>query len=225
MAGAASSNARRISLPGVLFALAILTTLPVIWTVVLPVLSGAARPGHAGHWLLVVLHVFTGLITLIAGTVGLYIGWTRRGFEWHRHVGCTYLGAGLTMAPTALILSFQAPHPVKSLFVSTGVLSLVWTLVACMGWRAGHNWREASHRDWMIRSLRADLDVRVLPPRAEPLRVRVPQPRRHHDGYLAVLDRAADRLRDRAAMAARRAAQRLSANPAHIPASTSVDRK
>lgn len=152
MAGAASSNARRINLPGVLFALAILTTLPVIWTVVLPVLSGAARPGHAGHWLLVVLHVFTGLITLIAGTVGLYIGWTRRGFEWHRHVGCTYLGAGLTMAPTALILSFQAPHPIKSLFVSTGVLSLVWCAVALMGWHAGANRREASHRDWMIRS-------------------------------------------------------------------------
>ena len=189
--GSASTSSRCWSWPGIVFAVAILTTLPVIWTVVLPVLTGAARPGHAGHWLLVAL---TGLIALIAGTAGLYIGWTRRGFEWHRHVGCTYFGAGLTMAAVALILSVQAPYPVKSLFVSTGVLSLVWTLVACMGWRAGHNRREASHRDWMIRSLRADLDVRVLPPRAKPLRVRVPRPRRHHGGYLAVLDRAADRL-------------------------------
>ncbi|TRW14606.1 DUF2306 domain-containing protein [Glacieibacterium frigidum] len=142
----------RVSAAGIIFTIAVVSTLPVIWTVVLPVLSGAARPDHAGHWLLVVLHALTGLITLIAGTLGLYIGWTRRWFEWHRHVGCTYLGAGLTMAAVALILSIQAPHPVKSIFVSTGVLSVVWSAVACMGWRAGANRREASHRDWMIRS-------------------------------------------------------------------------
>ena len=145
--------ALRLQPAAVAFWLAAAATVPTFVTVVWPVLSGAARPGHAGHWALVLLHAVSGAGTVVFGFAGLYIGWTRRGFEWHRHVGCAYLGFGITMAGMALWLSIMAPHPVKSLTVSTGTLSVVWLVAACMGWRAGHNRRFASHRDWMIRSV------------------------------------------------------------------------
>ena len=150
---AAPRQALRRRLPAVLFVAAALATLPVFWIVVVPVLSGAARPLHPGHWFLVLLHALCGTLTVMLGFIGLYIGWTRRGFEWHRHVGCFYIGFGMTMAALALILSIQNNHPVKSLAVSTGTLSVVWLVAACMGWRAGANRRFDSHRDWMIRSV------------------------------------------------------------------------
>ncbi len=135
-----------------LFGLAALAVLPVFATVVWPVISFAARPAHAGHWPLVLLHAIAGTMTVILGFVGLYIGWTRRGFAWHRHVGCYYIGFGLTMSACALWLSILSPHAPHSLSVSTGTLAIVWSVAACMGWRAGAHRRYGAHRDWMIRS-------------------------------------------------------------------------
>ncbi len=132
---------------------AIAACLPVFWVVVLPSLGGGAQRLHASHWLLVLLHALSGSVTIIAGFTALWMGWTRRAFEWHRHTGCTYIGAGMTMAFLALVLSIENPHASPGSVLSTGTLSLVWLVAAGIGWRRGSQRRWASHRRWMIRSM------------------------------------------------------------------------
>lgn len=152
MTTAARTRKRAPAWPAVLFTLALAATVPTLVTNVWPALSFQVRPQHAGHWPLVWLHALSGTVALNSGSLGLYIGWTRRWFGWHRHIGCIYLGFGFTMAAMALWLALINDHAPHSTSVSTGTLAIVWSLVAAMGWRAGANRRFDSHRDWMIRS-------------------------------------------------------------------------
>lgn len=142
-----------LTLPTLMFWAAIAASLPAWWLVVGPSLGGGARVAHASHWLLVLLHGLCGAITLIAGFVALYMGWTRRAFAWHRHTGCTYVGAGMTMASLSLILSVQNLHAQPGLAASTGVLSVAWLVATSLGWRYGSQRRWDLHQDWMLRSM------------------------------------------------------------------------
>ncbi|PZU64847.1 DUF2306 domain-containing protein [Sphingobium sp.] len=140
------------SLPGVLFLLATLSTLVVIWTTVLPMIDGEAWPRHAGHLRLILTHVTGGLSMIVLGAAALFIGWTRRLFRWHRWVGRAYLILGSMAAILVFVLGAIAPHDPRSLYIATDTLALVWLAVAGMGWRAARNRRFASHREWMMRS-------------------------------------------------------------------------
>ncbi len=138
--------------PAILFALALLSTVPILWRVVLPMLSGANWPEHDGHLLVTFAHAVGGLCMLGIGAAALYIGWTRKAFRRHKWFGYAYLILGGSGAVFALILSIQAPHPPRSLYIATGTLAAVWLAVAAMAWRAARNKRFDSHREWMIRS-------------------------------------------------------------------------
>jgi hypothetical protein len=138
--------------PAILFALALLSTLPILWRVVLPMLSGTNWPEHGGHVPVVLAHAIGGLAMLGLGAAALYIGWTRKAFRRHKWFGYSYLILGGSGAVFALVLSIQAPHPPRSLYIATGTLALVWLAVATMAWRAARNKRFDSHREWMIRS-------------------------------------------------------------------------
>jgi len=120
----------------------------IVW----PALTAQVKPQHAGHWGWVSLHTITGAVMLITAPLNLYVGQTRRGFEWHRHIGCTYVGAGYTAALAALAVNWQNPHGNMSIAVSTSLLALGWTLCASMGWRTGAQRKWRAHIDWMIRS-------------------------------------------------------------------------
>ncbi len=139
-------------MPGVLFVLAILSTLVVIWTTVLPMIDGKAWPRHAGHLPLILTHVTGGVSMIALGAGALFIGWTRRLFRWHRWVGRGYLLLGSMAAILVFALGAITPHEPKSLYIATDTLALTWLAVAAMGWRAARNRRFASHREWMIRS-------------------------------------------------------------------------
>lgn len=139
--------------PALLFWAALLSTLPVLWLNVLPAFGGAAQAGHAGHAIWIVLHALTGLITLASGFLALWMGWTRQGFGWHRHTGCTYVGAGMTMAFIALFLAISDPHRSPAAGAATGTLAVVWLVATSMGWRRGAQKRWRSHQMWMIRSM------------------------------------------------------------------------
>ncbi|QMW23168.1 DUF2306 domain-containing protein [Sandaracinobacteroides saxicola] len=134
-----------------LLTLYILSTAVIFATVVWPVLVGEARPRFPDRWGWVLLHALTGTLMLVTAPLGLYIGQTRRGFEWHRHVGCTYLGAGMTATLASLYLSLAHPAA-NGIALATGTLSVVWILVAGIAWRRATRHRIASHRRWMIRS-------------------------------------------------------------------------
>jgi uncharacterized membrane protein len=138
--------------PGILFALGILATLPVLWLIVWPMLNGTNWPQHSAHLSIVMVHVVGGLSMLLLGAVALYIGWTRKAFRRHRWFGYGYLTLGGVGAVAALIVSIQSPHPPYSLYVATGTLAAVWLAVAGMAYRAARNRRFESHREWMIRS-------------------------------------------------------------------------
>ena len=142
----------RISPPGMLFLLALIGILPVFWWIVVPMLTGAGWPGHRGHLLATMVHVAGGIGMLVLGSAAIFIGWTRRGFRFHRWVGYSYLTVGSVGALAALALSVRAPHPPQSLYLATGTLSVVWLAAAGMAWRAARNRRFQSHREWMIRS-------------------------------------------------------------------------
>jgi len=142
-----------VSLAAILFWAAILSTLPVLWITVGPSLAGGARIAHESHWLWVLLHGLTGLITLASGFLALWMGWTRRGFGWHRHTGCTYVGAGMTMAFIALFMAISNDHASPSLAAATGTLALFWLGATIMGWRRGSQRQWRAHQMWMIRSM------------------------------------------------------------------------
>jgi hypothetical protein len=141
-----------MSLQGLLLALALLSTLPILWRVVLPMLDGNGWSKHDGHLTMTLVHVGGGLVMIGLGAANLYVGTTRRGWRWHRWLGFGYLGLGGTGALAALVLSVTTPHPPQSLYIATGTLALVWLAAAAMAWRAAHNRRYPSHREWMIRS-------------------------------------------------------------------------
>jgi hypothetical protein len=136
----------------VLLGLAVVSTgIVFVWNV-WPVLTYQARPSHPGHWGWVMLHGLTGTVMLITGPLNLYVGETRRWFGWHRHIGCSYIGAGYTAALAALVVNAQNPHGSVSIAVSTSLLALTWMWTASMGWRTGARRQWAAHRAWMIRS-------------------------------------------------------------------------
>lgn len=124
----------------------------VFAVVVWPALTAQVKPQHAGHWGWVSLHAITGAVMMITGPLNLYVGQTRRWFEWHRHIGCTYIGAGYTAALAALAVNIRNPHGSVSIAVSTSLLAIAWTITASMGWRTGSQRKWRQHIDWMIRS-------------------------------------------------------------------------
>lgn len=124
----------------------------VFAVVVWPALTAQVKPQHEGHWGWVSLHTITGAAMLITGPLNLYVGRTRRWFEWHRHIGCTYIGAGYTAALAALAVNVRNPHDNVSVAVSTSLLAIAWTVSASMGWRTGSQRKWRAHTDWMIRS-------------------------------------------------------------------------
>lgn len=135
-----------------LFGLAIVSTLPILWWIVWPMLDGQAWPRHPEHVGILYVHALGGLSMLTFGTASLYVGWTRKGMRFHKWLGYAYLGLGSMGALGGLTVSIEAPHEPRSLYIATGTLALVWLAVAGMAWRAARNRRFTSHREWMIRS-------------------------------------------------------------------------
>lgn len=136
----------------VVFVLAILTSIPVAWIYAAPIIGLSGLHHHAHHEAIIFVHAVGGVGMLSLGAASLYIGWTRRAFNYHRWFGYSYLLVGGTGAGAALTLSILAPHEPRSLYVATGTLAAAWLAVALMAFRAARNRRFVSHRDWMIRS-------------------------------------------------------------------------
>jgi hypothetical protein len=130
---------------------AVVTAAPIWWLVALPVLeTGAAA--HKAHAWEVLAHTGGGTLMLLAGSIALYVGWTRNGFGAHKMIGYAYLGAGALGAGMGLVLSIMSPHAPHGSAAATGTLALAWLAVAAMAWRAARNGRYDAHREWMIRS-------------------------------------------------------------------------
>jgi uncharacterized membrane protein YozB (DUF420 family) len=95
---------------------------------------------------------------LFLGLANLYIGTTRRFFQYHRLVGRLYLIGGGFGAISAMVITSGTAHKAAdaSAFTNPTIsllsLSVAWLLAAAMAFRAVRNRRYDSHREWMIRS-------------------------------------------------------------------------
>ncbi|HZF95536.1 MAG TPA: hypothetical protein VEZ20_11780 [Allosphingosinicella sp.] len=119
-------------IPALLFAAALVTSLPVLWFFATPILDASEAPAHVRHGATLYLHVLGGLPIIVAGAGALYIGWTKRVFKRHKWFGYTYLGLGTVMALSALALLLKLPtNPGaytwrRALSPLSGWLSLQW---------------------------------------------------------------------------------------------------
>src|SRR5574338_1310031 len=141
-----------LSLPAILFAMAIGSSLIVFWSAVLPMVDGRGWPRHRDHLGILLTHIGGGVSMVTCGSAALYLGWNGLLLPWHRWAGRIYLVSGTAASLLILSVAFLAPHEPQSLFIATGTLAAAWLAVAAMGWRAARNRRFASHREWMIRS-------------------------------------------------------------------------
>ena len=134
-----------------LFASSLVTSAWAWWVFAWPILTGE-NIRHEPHYSLVFGHALGGSIMLLLGAVTLYVGWTRRGFRYHKLLGYSYLVGGGGGAALGLILSLRNPHHISGIAVATGTLAVVWLAVAGVAFRAAYNRRFDAHRQWMIRS-------------------------------------------------------------------------
>jgi len=159
MSPSASSDARlgaRIirHAPAGFFIAGLVTAVPIWWLVATPLLSGAPEPftRHHNHALWTYAHAATGTVMLFSGAAALWIGWTRKGFRFHRLAGGAYLAAGLAASLIVLGLNILDVH--NDIAVAAPMLGLAaaWLLAAAMAFRAIRNRRVDSHKQWVIRS-------------------------------------------------------------------------
>jgi hypothetical protein len=149
---AARATKRRIQIQGLLLALAMLATVPILVINVSPVFSGSVQPRYEDRWTWILLHASGGTVALFTGALNLAIGTTRSAFAWHRPIGFLYFGSGTLMATTGFYLSFADRLKPASVGIATAMLTVVWVCAAAMAWRAARNRCFDSHREWMIRS-------------------------------------------------------------------------
>ena len=157
---ATSPKTARWTLASTLLALGLISGLWAWWVIAPAVMtfSSAGMEKHAGHFSLVYLHVSGGTIMLFLGLANLYIGTTRRFFQYHKIVGRLYLLGGGFGAISAIVITSGTAHKVAgaSTFTNSTIsllaLSAAWLLAAGMAFRAVRNRRYDSHREWMIRS-------------------------------------------------------------------------
>lgn len=146
------------SLPGLLIAAALVSSLPAWWLIAWPVATLSNVANHPDHFVLTFLHMAGGTGMLLLGAVNLYLATRRIAFAAHRQLGRAYLAFGAVGTLSAIAVALQPFHKeagspiLTNISVSLAMLSLAWLAFAALGWRAVRNRRFDSHRDWMIRA-------------------------------------------------------------------------
>ena len=147
----------QFSFAGVILFLAFISGVWAWWLIAVPVVTLSNIDRHTGHLGLVYFHTLGGTLMLFLGLVNLYIGRTRKYFQYHKLVGRLYLIGGGLGAVVAIIIASSTAHKTgTSNFTNVSIslisLSTSWLLAASMAYRAARNRRYDSHREWMTRS-------------------------------------------------------------------------
>ena len=130
----------------------------IAWLLIAPpVITFSSTAKHSGHFGLVYFHVLGGTIMLFLGLANLYIGTTRRHFNFHKLLGRIYLIGGGLGASAAILITSSAAHKPAGVRITNTTISLLtlataWLLAAAIAYRAVRNKRYDSHREWVIRS-------------------------------------------------------------------------
>lgn len=111
------------------------------------------------HFALLLVHIGTGSIALLLGTLQ-FVPWIRRRHpRVHRNIGRVYLAAGvvpssITGVPVALMSAYG---PVTS--AAFTMLAVSWLITGIAGYRAVRQGRYAAHREWMLRNFALTLSA------------------------------------------------------------------
>jgi hypothetical protein len=151
-------NPQPFSPTKILLGLGLISSAIAWWLIAPPVITFGSTAKHSGHFGLVYFHVLGGTIMLFLGLANLYIGTTRRRFNYHKLLGRIYLIGGGLGAIAAILITSSSAHKSPGVSVLTNTtmslltLASAWLLAAAMAYRAVRNKRHDSHREWVIRS-------------------------------------------------------------------------
>ncbi|MDX8030749.1 DUF2306 domain-containing protein [Lentzea sp. BCCO 10_0856] len=111
-----------------------------------------ARPALHGpvHYGLLVAHIFTGTVAVLAGVSQFWPGLRRRHPRVHRVMGRVYFGAVLPSSLLGVVCAQLSFYGLASSGPLT-VLSVLWFVTAVYGLRTARRRRFGEHRIWMIR--------------------------------------------------------------------------
>ncbi|SDP06520.1 DUF2306 domain-containing protein [Lentzea jiangxiensis] len=113
---------------------------------------GEARPPLRGavHYGLLVAHIFTGSVAVLAGVSQFWPGLRGRHPQMHRVMGRVYFAAVLPSSLLGLVCAQLAVVGLPSSGPLT-VLSVLWFVTAVQGLRTARRRQFGAHRIWMIR--------------------------------------------------------------------------
>ncbi|WP_283137773.1 DUF2306 domain-containing protein [Rhizohabitans arisaemae] len=117
-----------------------------------PSLSRVMEPeGFPAHYPLVVIHVVTGSIAMVACFFQVWTWFRRRYPKVHRWTGRIYVAAVVPGGLTGLVIGAATPHG-PAVAVSSVMLALLWLGCTVAGFRMARQRRFVDHRRWMLRS-------------------------------------------------------------------------
>ena len=115
-------------------------------------------PWKAAFW----VHVFTSLLTLLAGFTQFFPRLLRRASWLHRWMGRVYVfNVCLITGPASLVMAIYANGGWSSR-IAFSVLACGWMFTTAMGWRTAVRRQWEKHRAWMIRSYALTLSAITL---------------------------------------------------------------
>lgn len=109
-------------------------------------------PENAFHYVMLVGHIFTGAVALLAGLAQLW-PWLRRTHPVvHRWTGRAYFFLGVFPSiGFAAVATYYAPFGFSNQ-AALGTLVILWTITGIAGYRAVRQRRYSDHRKWMLRN-------------------------------------------------------------------------
>lgn len=106
------------------------------------------------------LHVYTAILSLLAGFTQFFPGITRRAPLLHRYSGWLYVGVVIALAgPSGFVIGLHANGGLSSQ-IAFCLLGILWVYCTFKGWQRRRDWQ--AHRAWMVRSFALALSAITL---------------------------------------------------------------
>jgi uncharacterized membrane protein len=118
----------------------------------------------ARHPLLTMVHIFPGLLFMVLGPLQFVRSLRSRRPKLHRWTGRVFVGAGLIIGGTALVMSPQMAIGGATETASTMFFAIVFLLALMKGFLSIRQGKVALHREWMIRAFAIGLAVATVRP-------------------------------------------------------------
>lgn len=118
----------------------------------------------AKHRALTMVHILPGLLFMVLGPLQ-FAGWIRSRHLWfHRWSGRIFVGAGLVIGLSALLMSFKATIGGANETAATTLFAIIFLFDLVKAFVHIRQGQIAQHREWMIRAFAIGLAVAAIRP-------------------------------------------------------------